>query len=126
VVTTEDGYELSLVRISGDENGDPVTDVEGPMLFLHGLFEDGLAWFDINNPTDIGITSQMFVAGFDVWIGFKRGTYYSRGHTDPTFDASADAADPVHYQNYWRFTFEEIGLYDIPAMISKIMEVRRD
>ena len=53
VVTTEDGYELSLVRISGDENGDPVTDVEGPMLFLHGLFEDGLAWFDINNPTDI-------------------------------------------------------------------------
>jgi pimeloyl-ACP methyl ester carboxylesterase len=126
VVTTDDGYELSLVHIWGDENGNFSPDINGPMLFLHGFFTDGLAWFDINDPDDIGLTSQMWVASYDVWIAFKRGTYYSQGHTDPSnYDADA-TGDPTAYCNYWDFTYDQIGLYDIPAFLSAIMEIRRD
>ena len=56
--------------------------------------------------------SQLFLEGYDVWLGNARGTMYSREHNK--FDADEDAA------KYWDFSFAENGKYDLPAMIETI------
>lgn len=54
----------------------------------------------------------MVEEGFDVWLINCRGNKYSRKHTslDPNFDSE-----------FWRFSFHEIGVYDIPAVIDFIL-----
>jgi lysosomal acid lipase/cholesteryl ester hydrolase len=49
--------------------------------------------------------------GYDVWLGNNRGNKYSRNHMKLNPNA-----DP----KFWEYSFHEMGLYDIPAMISKI------
>lgn len=51
-------------------------------------------------------------AGYDVWLLNNRGNRYSRKHTilDPDWDT-----------NYWRYSFHEIGIYDLPAAIDFIL-----
>jgi lysosomal acid lipase/cholesteryl ester hydrolase len=46
-----------------------------------------------------------------------RGTYGSRSHQ--IYDADTE-------QEYWDFTFEEIGQYDIPAVIDFILEKKHN
>jgi lysosomal acid lipase/cholesteryl ester hydrolase len=51
-------------------------------------------------------TTQAFVlalAGYDVWMGNNRGTYYSKGHV--SLDAEKDS-------EYWYFSWEEMGTKD--------------
>lgn len=50
-------------------------------------------------------------AGFDVWLGNARGTFYSRNHVSLDPDNRNDA------NQFWRFSWEEIGRLDLPAMI---------
>lgn len=52
--------------------------------------------------------------GYDVWLANMRGTRYSRKHTslDPS-DISSD---------YWKFSWAEKGMLDIPAAIKKVKE----
>ncbi|XP_075230258.1 uncharacterized protein LOC142329474 [Lycorma delicatula] len=53
--------------------------------------------------------------GFDVWLGDQRGDVYSRSH--------------VKYQpnnpKFWNFSFQEDGIYDIPAFVNKIKEITK-
>jgi lysosomal acid lipase/cholesteryl ester hydrolase len=53
--------------------------------------------------------------GYDVWIGNNRGNYYSLEHE--TLDHSID------HEEYWDFTWTEMGKYDVPAQIDKILSV---
>ena len=45
---TPDGYSLTLFTIYGDKNGNPVANQgnKGPVLLMHGLTLDSLAWFN--------------------------------------------------------------------------------
>lgn len=52
--------------------------------------------------------------GYDVWMGNNRGTYYSLGHV--SYDHNKD-------REYWQFSWEEMGKYDLPAMIDSIIKV---
>lgn len=52
--------------------------------------------------------------GYDVWIGNFRGTRYSSNHT---------TLDKAHMK-YWDFSFHEMGIYDVPAMLSYIYSIR--
>lgn len=51
-------------------------------------------------------------AGFDVWIGNNRGTvdFSSNLNLDPVADAA----------QYWNFSYQEMGRYDLEAEISFI------
>lgn len=54
--------------------------------------------------------------GYDVWMGNSRGSSYSLNHT--MYDYRYD-------WRYWDFSFHEIGLYDLPATIDYILQVRK-
>lgn len=59
---------------------------------------------------------EMSNQGYDVWMANSRGSTYSLNHTQ--FDYRHDA-------RYWDFSFHEIGLYDLPAQIDYILELRQ-
>ena len=49
--------------------------------------------------------------GYDVWLGNARGNIYSRGHVNLTTSES----------DYWKFSFDQMGKYDIPAAVDKVL-----
>ena len=48
--------------------------------------------------------------GYDVWITNSRGCVYSNTHLNYT----------VADKEYWNFTFNEMGIYDLPANLNYI------
>jgi lysosomal acid lipase/cholesteryl ester hydrolase len=52
---------------------------------------------------------------YDVWMGNFRGNTYSRRHL--TLDPVADSKE------FWGFSWNEIGIYDVPANIDHALKV---
>ena len=52
--------------------------------------------------------------GYDVWLGNARGNLYSRDHE--TMDATTD-------HEYWKFSWDQMGKYDLPAAFDKVRNV---
>lgn len=76
---------------------------------MHGLEDSSDAWI-MNGPDK----SPAFVAasqGYDVWVGNARGNFYSRDHV---------SMDPDNDEEYWNFSFVEMGKFDVPAIIRYI------
>ena len=53
--------------------------------------------------------------GYDVFLGNSRGNKYSLGHT------SLKTTD----QKFWDYSFTEIGKYDVPANVKKILKITK-
>lgn len=71
--------------------------------------------FKANLPNVVIIAFVLAAAGFDVWMMNTRGNVYSRNHLRFNPD--------VQPGPFWQFSFDKIGLYDIPACIAYIKEV---
>jgi pimeloyl-ACP methyl ester carboxylesterase len=54
-------------------------------------------------------------AGYDVWMGNARGNIFSRKHT------KLDPNDVT----FWKFSWHEIGYYDLPAMIDYALKIAK-
>ncbi|XP_029167696.1 lipase 1-like [Nylanderia fulva] len=101
VITTEDGYLLTLHRIPGGKNSLPV-------LLQHGLASSSADWIVL------GKGKALADQGYDVWLGNFRGNVYSRAHISLSPSNST----------FWDFSYHEMGIYDLPAMITFITNMR--
>jgi len=102
-VTTEDKYVLTLHRI-------PRPGAK-PVLLVHGLEDTSSTWIVMGPHSGLGYF--LYANGYDVWMGNVRGNRYSKGHVK--LNPSTDKA-------YWSFSWHEIGVYDLPAMIDGVLE----
>ena len=116
-VTTEDGYQINMVHLLGDDTGarDPT---KSPLLLVHGNLTDGLVWFDKNEPGELSLPLQLVDLGYDVFIANLRGSVGARGHE--TLDADAEDDVENGAKAYWNFDSSDIANYDIPAMVKAI------
>lgn len=99
-VETEDGFVLTLYRVPG--NGTAV-------FLMHGLL--GSADDFVVAGRDSGLAYLLSDQGYDVWLGNARGNKHSRRHTN---------LEP-HQAQFWDFSWHEIGVYDLPAMIDYVL-----
>ncbi|XP_029176804.1 lipase 3-like [Nylanderia fulva] len=105
VVTTEDGYILTLHRIPGGNGSLPV-------LLVHGAINDDIIWIVLGKGK--ALAYLLADQGYDVWLANLRGTTYSRKHI---------SLSPSELK-YWNFSFHEEGIYDVPAMVTYITNMR--
>ncbi|CAH1160160.1 unnamed protein product [Phaedon cochleariae] len=110
-VTTEDGYILRLHRIRKHSPGNGKA--KPPILLMHGLSSSSIDWVNMGPKSALGL--RLADAGYDVWLGNNRGNTWSRFHQ--TLDPDVDA------KKFWDFSFEECGLYDLPAKIDYILNM---
>lgn len=105
VVTTSDGYILSMQRI-------PRRDSKEVVFFMHGVLDTSLGWV-CNGPQG----SQAFAAydaGADVWLGNCRANP-PRAHADAQKGSSS----------YWAYSINELAMEDITALVKRIDAVKR-
>lgn len=63
------------------------------------------------NTPDKALAYVLADAGYDVWLTNARGNTYSRGHVE---------LDPDE-KEFWQFSWHEMGVYDLPAVIDHIL-----
>lgn len=137
-VTTEDGYLLTMHRIPCGRIGCHQKGGRGrgqPVFLQHGLLSSSADWV-ISGPgkalgkireqnwlSVIGkvlkcsflLTAYILAdAGYDVWLGNARGNTYSRRHVSMSNSDS----------RYWDFSWHEMAVYDIPAEIDYIYDIK--
>ncbi|OIT05328.1 PREDICTED: uncharacterized protein LOC109224064 isoform X1 [Nicotiana attenuata] len=103
-VVTDDGYVLLLERI-------PRRDARKVVYLQHGVFDSSMGW--VSNGV---VGSPAFAAydqGYDVFLGNFRGLV-SREHVDKNISS----------RQYWKYSINEHGTHDIPAMIEKIHKTK--
>jgi len=101
-VVTEDGYLLEMHRIPSTGK---------PVFLMHGMLCSSYCW--VTSETN-SLAFILADAGYDVWMGNFRGTKYSRKHQH---------LDPDKDLDFWRFTLHELGVMDIPAMLSSVISL---
>eukprot|EP00347_Sterkiella_histriomuscorum_P011029 403374021 len=125
LVTTRDGYELKMFRIPGSRLELTLNETNGyrkthnklvntkklnkkVVLMQHGIFDSADCW--ISNTKEKSPAFILSKQGYDVWLGNSRGNKYSNGHEDPF----------ITQQEFNDYSFQEMGDYDIPAMLQYI------
>lgn len=103
-VITSDGYVLLLERI-------PRRDSRKAVYLQHGILDSSMGW--VSNGVVGSPAFAAFDQGYDVFLGNFRGLV-SREHNDKNISS----------QQYWRYSINEHGTEDIPAMIEKIHQVK--
>lgn len=81
------------------------------MFLMHGLFGSS-ADYILMGP-NISLGYLLADEGYDVWLGNSRGNRYSQNHLTLNRDM----------EEFWDFSFHEIGVYDCPAIIDYILNV---
>ncbi|PSN46933.1 hypothetical protein C0J52_14926 [Blattella germanica] len=102
-VETEDGYILKMHRIPNNAHKEKKM---LPVFVQHGLLCSSADYIIL------GPAYLLADDGYDVWLGNARGNTYSRYHS---------SLDP-EAREFWQFSWHEIGVYDLPAMIDYVLE----
>ncbi|XP_031765303.2 lipase 1-like isoform X2 [Galleria mellonella] len=104
---------LMLIPHGRDQNNesDPTRPV---VLAMHGLISSSADF--ITQGPNVSLGYILAESGYDVWLANARGNYYSRAnlYLDP---------DDRRNQDFWRFSWDEIGNIDIPTIVDYILEL---
>ena len=109
---TDDGYTLTIYRIPGGKECQDSSNNQ-PILFQHGIFDSSDGW--VCNGEDHSLPFIFAKNDFDVWISNSRGNKYCKQH---------DKYDTKSFE-FWQFSFHEMGIYDIPAVINYINSINK-
>ncbi|KFR11483.1 Lipase member M, partial [Opisthocomus hoazin] len=112
-VLMEDGYILSLYQIPHGKGDTGQSGSRSPMLIVHGFSLYGSDWVD--NLSSISLGFILAGVGYDVWIGNSQGNSWSHWHLIPSIDQ----------EEFWDFSFHELAMYDLPAMVGFILRQTR-
>ncbi|XP_071452783.1 lipase 3-like [Hetaerina americana] len=80
-----------------------------PVILIHGLLLTSYAWLVMGPQRSLGYL--LAEAGFDVWMMNLRGASVSKMHT----------TIPECTDEFWDFSWHEMGMYDLPAVIDYIL-----
>ncbi|PZC86344.1 hypothetical protein B5X24_HaOG200578 [Helicoverpa armigera] len=101
---TDDDYILTMFRIPRS----------GPAVFLmHGMLLSSDDW--VTNGPHNSLPYLLAMAGYDVWLGNARGNKHSRQHAKISPDTP----------EFWNFSWDEIGRYDLPTMIDYVLSTAK-
>ncbi|CAF4744853.1 unnamed protein product [Pieris macdunnoughi] len=114
IVLTKDGYFLTLHRLISPcrRDGDKSYCNNETVLLHHGLLGSSADWILLGS--DDSLPYILSNLGYDVWMANARGNYYSRGHTSKQVDST----------DFWKFSWHEMGYYDLPAVIEYMKTVK--
>ncbi|KAJ6650812.1 hypothetical protein lerEdw1_003697, partial [Lerista edwardsae] len=83
----------------------------GPaVLVVSGFAAEGRSW--IANLPSNSLPFVLADNGYDVWLLNCRGSTWSRRHQNLSIDQ----------EQFWDFSFHEMGIYDVPATINFILQ----
>ncbi|XP_017769430.1 PREDICTED: uncharacterized protein LOC108557436 [Nicrophorus vespilloides] len=105
-VITEDKYNLTVFRLK-PKGGK----AKGVVYLQHPATASCTCWVDKGWDDSLGL--KLHKAGYDVWLGNFRGSYYSRSNLDLKPDQN----------QFWNFSYHEMGIYDVPQQIDLIHKV---
>ncbi|KAG5669636.1 hypothetical protein PVAND_017520 [Polypedilum vanderplanki] len=111
IMETRDNYILTVHRIRSKSQ--PAYKKLQPVLFMHGLAMTGGDFIELG-PNN-ALPYLLADLGYECWLGNSRGTDYSLGHRFISNDT----------KEFWDFSFHEIGLFDLPAMIDFVLSYSR-
>ncbi|XP_069680597.1 lipase member K-like [Periplaneta americana] len=112
IVVTEDGYALTVHRITHGRGKRNSTDCDkGVVLLQHGTLGSSIIW--VFSGKDNALAYMLADQGYDVWLPNVRGNEYSTMYTPQR--------DP-RTREFWDFSLDEGGVYDLPAVIDYILE----
>ena len=87
-----------------------------PILLQHGVVDSSDGW--LCNKEEKCLPLVLASKGYDVWLGNSRGNYYSEEHLWLDYN--------LNKKEYYDFSFDQMGRYDLPSTIAKIQEIRRN
>ena len=116
--STSDGYINTVFRIPGMKGETPEqarTKMPKPVvIYQHGL-TDSCTGIVCAEEQSLGI--KLVNAGYDLWLPNSRGNRYSRDHQWIDVDTCKDDKKA----EYWKFSFQDLGEYDQPALWEYIL-----
>lgn len=118
-VTTDDGYILRMHRIPSSPNTQSAKGARQPVFLMHALLDSSAAYV-LMGPNQ-SLAYMLADAGYDVWMGNARGNRYSRSHVKLNPDGIRSSR-----KLFWNFSWHEIGMFDLPAMIDYVLSSNTD
>ncbi|KAL7694581.1 putative AB-hydrolase lipase domain, alpha/Beta hydrolase [Plasmopara halstedii] len=110
--STADNYILTMYRLpkthKETQENIPAASKKSAVYLVHGLLDSSFT-FECNFRNQ-SLAFILADAGYDVWLD-NNGTTWSNEHTTYAIDSD----------EYWNFSWQEMALYDMPAMIQFVL-----
>ena len=104
-----------MFHIAGDANGNVLQDTRGPVLLINGIYSQVDDWLAATDTSLPNTAVQLAEMGYDVWLAPSRGKRYGRSHV------TLDPDDPLTREAFWNYSFEDIGMHDLPVLVDTII-----